>query len=291
MTAQRSKFTISSAELVEKLDDPNVRIVDASWYLPAQNRDPRGEYAKKRIPGAVFFDIDAISDTSSDLPHMLPSPEEFAKAAGEMGINENNEIIVYDGPGLFSCARVWWTFTVMGAKQVKILDGGFDAWDAAGLPVDTKKPVKPSAAVFNPQFSSNRVRSIDDIRSIIRSRATTILDARPHGRFTGQVPEPRKGLRSGHIPGSRSLPLDQLVDGGKLKNINELNEIFDSFSLQENDLVVTSCGSGVTAAVITLALESIGHSNNSLYDGSWVEWGQADNAPVAVWEDEDKDPR
>ncbi len=285
MNDQRSKFTIAPDALVEILDNPDVRIVDASWYLPAQNRNAQAEYAENRIPGAVFFDIDAISDKKSSLPHMLPTPEEFAAAVGNMGISENNQIIVYDGPGLFSCARVWWAFRIMGAKDVKILDGGFDAWKAAGLPVETDPPAKPSPAVFSPAFEPDRVRSIEDMRAIIRSRGTTILDARPHARFTGQAAEPRKGLRSGHIPGSKSLPIDQLVTEGKLKNINELKDIIDSFSLKQNDPVVTSCGSGVTAAIITLALESVGHANNSLYDGSWSEWGQAEDAPVAVWED------
>ncbi|MEM7464702.1 MAG: 3-mercaptopyruvate sulfurtransferase [Pseudomonadota bacterium] len=285
MTSQRSKFTIAPDALVEILDNPDVRIVDASWYLPAQNRNAQVEYAESRIPGAVFFDIDAISDKDSALPHMLPAPEEFAAAVGDMGIGENNQIIVYDGPGLFSCARVWWTFRIMGAKDVRILDAGFDAWKAAGLPVETGPPAKPSPAVFNPAFEPDRVRSIEEMRAIIRSRGTTILDARPHSRFTGQAAEPRKGLRSGHIPGSKSLPIDQLVVDGKLKNINELKDIVDSFSLKKHDPVVTSCGSGVTAAIITLALESVGHANNALYDGSWSEWGQAEDAPVAVWDD------
>ncbi|MGI9402792.1 MAG: 3-mercaptopyruvate sulfurtransferase [Rhizobiaceae bacterium] len=283
MTATRSRFTISPEEFLERLGEPNLRIVDASWYLPVQNRDAKAEFASKRIPGAVYFDIDEISDKKSVLPHMLPSREEFANAVGEMGISEDSEIVVYDGPGLFSCARVWWTLTIMGSKDVKILDGGFDAWQVEGRPVEAGEPAKPSPTTFKPEFQADRVRSIDDIRKIIRSRVTTILDARPHARFTGEAPEPRKGLRSGHIPGSKSLPIDQLVENGKLKNINDLKAIFDSFSLQHNDPVVTSCGSGVTAAIITLALETIGHSNNSLYDGSWSEWGQADDAPVAVW--------
>lgn len=285
MNAERSTFTISQDALTKELGKPDLRVVDASWYLPAQNRNARAEYQEKRIPGAVFFDIDAMADTDSPLPHMLPSPEQFAVAAGMLGISETDEIVIYDGPGLMSCARAWWTFRVMGASNVKILDGGFDRWSAAGLPIETGDPPQPATARFKANFAAERVRSIDNIRSIIRSGGTAIYDARSFARFAGRASEPRPGLRSGHIPGSKSLPFDQLIEDGKLKNISALREVFEGLSLRPGEPVVTTCGSGVTAAVITLALDSIGHTNNALYDGSWAEWGQAENAPVARWDD------
>ncbi|HSO46675.1 MAG TPA: 3-mercaptopyruvate sulfurtransferase [Rhizobiaceae bacterium] len=279
-----SQFFIGADELQARLGSAGLRIVDGSWYLPAQNRDAAAEYAAARIPGAVRFDIDAVSDKTSSLPHMLPNPEEFAKVAGAMGISETDEIVVYDGPGVFSSARVWWTFRVMGTQNVRILEGGFDRWKAAGRPVETGAPQTPTPAIFTPSFDAARVTAIDTIRENVHSSRALILDARPQGRFTGAVPEPRPGLRSGHVPGSKSLPADTLVSDGKLKDINELQQLFKDVSLEANRPVITSCGSGVTAAIISLALETVGHKNHSLYDGSWAEWGKADDAPVARWE-------
>jgi thiosulfate/3-mercaptopyruvate sulfurtransferase len=277
-------FFINADELQGRLGSPSLRIVDGSWYLPAQNRDAAAEFRSARIPGAVRFDIDAVSDKSTSLPHMLPSPGDFATAAGAMGICEADEIVIYDGPGLFSAARVWWTFRVMGAKNVRILEGGFDRWKAAGRPVETGLPAAPVPATFTPSFDAARVTAIDTIRDNVHTARAQMLDARPQGRFTGAVPEPRPGLRSGHVPGSKSLPADTLINDGKLKDINELHQLFKAVSLDLNKPVITSCGSGVTAAIITLALESVGHKNHSLYDGSWAEWGQAEDAPVARWE-------
>jgi thiosulfate/3-mercaptopyruvate sulfurtransferase len=277
-------FFISADELQGKLGSPGLRIVDGSWYLPAQNRDAAAEFAAGRIPGAVRFDIDEISDKASGLPHMLPSPEDFAKAAGAMGISENDEIVVYDGPGVFSSARVWWTFRVMGARNVRILEGGFDRWKEARRPVETGSPTQPAPAVFKPSFDAARVTGIDAIRENIHSARAQLLDARPQGRFTGAVPEPRPGLRSGHVPGSKSVPADTLVREGMLKDVKELQQLFKGVSLDMKKPVITSCGSGVTAAIISLALETMGHPNHSLYDGSWTEWGKADDAPVARWE-------
>lgn len=282
--SDKSPFVISADDLQARLGEANLRIVDGSWYLPAQERDGRAEYEASRIPGAVFFDLDAISDHSSPLPHMLASPADFAAAAGAMGISEDSDIVVYDGPGLFSCARAWWNFRVMGAKSVRILEGGFDRWKADGRPVETGAPPPATPASFTPQFDPSRVRSQADIRANLKLGESLVLDARPFGRFTGELPEPRPGLRSGHIPGSRSLPADQFSEDGKLKDIKSLKEIFESVPVQPGRHAITTCGSGVTAAIITLALESIGHTANSLYDGSWADWGQADDAPVATWE-------
>jgi thiosulfate/3-mercaptopyruvate sulfurtransferase len=282
---RRESFIIAPDALAGHLRDSDIRIVDASWYLPAQQRDGKAEFEAARIPGAVFLDIDAVSDTASPLPHMLPSPEEFAEAAGALGISESDKIVVYDGPGLFSCARAWWMFRVMGARNVRILDGGFDNWRKAGYPVETGPPAQPAAAVFKPDFDARRVRDIADIRANIRSGTALVLDARPCGRFAGTAPEPRPGLRSGHIPGSRSLPATELVGDGRLKSTAELRKLLDETGLKDGQEAITSCGSGVTAAIISLALEIVGHNEHSLYDGSWSEWGQADNAPVAQWAD------
>jgi thiosulfate/3-mercaptopyruvate sulfurtransferase len=277
-------FFIGADALQARLGSPDLRIVDGSWYLPAQNRDAAAEFSAARIRGAVRFDLDAISDKTTALPHMLPKPEDFAKAAGEMGISQDDEIVVYDGPGLFSAARVWWTFRVMGASNVCILEGGFDRWKAEGRPVETGTPAAPKPAVFTPAFDAARVAAIDTIRENVHSARAQMLDARPQGRFTGAVAEPRPGLRSGHVPGSKSVPADTLVREGKLKDVNELRQLFKDVSLDMNKPVITSCGSGVTAAIISLALETVGHKNHSLYDGSWAEWGQAEDAPVARWE-------
>lgn len=281
--SERSAFTITPDDLGDKLGKDNLSLVDASWYLPAQNRDARAEFAQARIPGAVFFDIDTISDQDTNLPHMLPSADSFARAAGELGISSNDEIVVYDGPGLFSAARVWWMFRVMGCEKVCILDGGFDRWKNDGRPVETTPPVKPKAVRFEARIDKSRVASIEDIKANLKLGQSLILDARAFDRFAGKAPEPRAGLRSGHVPGSRSLPFDRLVEAGKLKDIDELQEILREFPIEGSQEVITSCGSGVTAAVLTLALESTGHTANRLYDGSWAEWGQAENAPVAQW--------
>ena len=282
--SQERPFTITPDELHTRLGEDRLRIVDASWYLPAQNRDGRAEHEAARIPGAVYFDLDAISDTSSPLPHMLATPQAFAEAVGAMGIAETDDIVVYDGPGVFSSARVWWNFRVMGAKSARVLDGGFDRWRAAGRPVETGTPSPRKPAVFKPVFDAARVRTIDDIRANLKLGEQLIFDARPAGRFTGDVPEPRPGLRSGHIPGAQSMPADTFSLDGRLKDIDELKPMFEAVALTPGRHAITSCGSGVTAAIISLALDTIGHTSHSLYDGSWAEWGQAEDAPVATWE-------
>ncbi len=280
---------IEPDELAGRLGQSGLGIVDASWYLPAQKRDGRAEYFSARIPGAVYFDIDEIADKSAGLPHMLPSPEVFAGAVGALGISEHDDIVVYDGPGIFSAARVWWSFRVMGAKNVRLLDGGFDRWRNAGLPVETGKPPARPPAIFVPRFDASKVAGIADIRANLKSGHSLLLDARPFARFAGQAEEPRPGLRSGHVPGAKSLPTDQLVSDGRLRPVAELQQIFDGLALDAHRHAITSCGSGVTAAIISLALVSAGHDNHALYDGSWAEWGKAENAPVAKWPDNAKD--
>lgn len=279
-----SDFFISSNELAEALKARSVKIVDGSWYLPAMNRDAKAEYEAARIPGAQYFDINAIADTSIDLPHMMPSPEVFSDAVGKMGISETDEIVVYDGVGVFSSARVWWTFRTMGAKNVKILAGGSDAWKAAGLEMETGAPKSVTPAVFNPNFRSDKVRDFSYMHANVRRGDTLVLDARPMGRFTGEAPEPREGLRSGHIPGSKPLPAMDLVSNGMLISKNALVEKLAVLGVDNSQHITTTCGSGVTAAILSLALETVGYENHSLYDGSWADWGAREDAPVARWE-------
>lgn len=272
-------FFVSTEWLAEHLDDPGLSVVDASWYLPAQGRDARAEYDAGHIPRAVFFDQDLVVDPDSDLPHALPSPRVFATFAASMGISEDDTIIVYDGPGLFSSARVWWMFRVMGAKKVFILEGGIDRWKAEGRFV-TDKPTKIASCVFETDFQASRVAGLDDMRAIVDRRTAQIADARPAGRFEGTDPEPRAGMRSGHMPGARSVPAMALSRNGALLPPDELQTMFADAGIDLSGPVVTSCGSGVTAAIITLALETLGHTDNRLYDGSWTEWGGRADTPV-----------
>ncbi|MQX77471.1 3-mercaptopyruvate sulfurtransferase [Sinorhizobium medicae] len=279
--ANRSDFVVSADWLEQRLSDPAVRIVDASWYLPAQNRDPKAEYAAAHIPGAVFFDQDAIADQTSVLPHTLPSPEAFAKAVGAMGIGENDVIVVYDGPGIFTAPRVWWMLRVMGARNVFVLDGGMDGWKAEGRPVTAQLP-NPEPRVFKASIDRRAVTSFERMKDVVENRLAQIADARSAGRFSGEEPEPRAGMRSGHMPGARSLPSGVFSEGGKFKDLDQLSRTFADAGIDLSKPVVTTCGSGVTAAIITLALQSLGHKDNTLYDGSWSEWGSRPDTSVAT---------
>jgi len=275
----KNRFIVSCKWLAENLNAPEIAIVDASWYLPNVERNGAAEYEMQHIPGAVFFDIDAICEPNTGLPHSLANPELFAEAAGKMGISEDQTIVVYDGMGLFSASRVWWNFRVMGAKNVFILDGGFPQWFEDGLPVENKqRTIIPK--VFTPQFREHAVVPFEGMLAAISSRDATIADARPTGRFTGEQAEPRAGMRSGHMPGPTSLPVTTLLENGRLRPVDELAAIFKDAGIGLDDHVITTCGSGVTAATLTLALESIGHKNHRLYDGSWSQWGGRDDTPV-----------
>ena len=278
-------FLIEADELHRHLSandgGPFPVVIDASWYLPNQNRDGHQEYLNAHIPGAIFFNIDAHSDKASHLPHMLMQPDDFAKAMGNLGISDTDTVVVYDGAGIFSAARVWWNLRIMGANNVRLLNGGLPAWKAEGYALEYG-PIERNPGNFNATFDANQVQSLDDVKSNILSGSAQILDARAGPRFRGEVEEPRAGLRSGHMPTALSLPFDQLLENGKLRNINELKALLESSGIDLDRPVITSCGSGVTAAVLTLALLSIGHTDNALYDGSWVEWGGPDGGKVVA---------
>ncbi|MCY0095248.1 3-mercaptopyruvate sulfurtransferase [Hoeflea ulvae] len=280
----QSPFVVSFDWLQQRLGQPDLKIVDASWYLPAQNRDGSAEYAESRIPGAVFFNQDSIVDPKSDLPHTIAGSDDFARAAGALGLSETDTIVVYDGPGMFTAPRVWWLLRIFGAGKAYVLDGGFDAWKTQGLPVETGQPAAPEPASFTASLNARAVSGLDEMRTIVETGAAQIADARGPGRFTGVEAEPRKGMRSGHMPGARNVPFNTLSKGGKLKPLRELRMVLESSGLDLQKPVVTTCGSGVTAAVITLALQSLGHRDNTLYDGSWSEWGGRDDTVIVTGE-------
>lgn len=274
-----SPHFVSTEWLAERLDAPDLIVVDGSWYLPAQQRDPAAEYRAGHIPGAVRFDIDAISDRTSPLPHMLPRPEQFAAMVGALGIGDGMRIVIYDGAGLFAAARVWWTFRVFGARDVMILDGGLPKWVSEGRPLEDGE-VAPSPRTFTVRFDHGSVADVDDVKRALSTGAAQVLDARPADRFRGEAPEPRPGLRAGHAPGSLNLPFGDVIENGRLKSPDALMAAFGQAGVDLDRPVITSCGSGVSAAILALALETVGRPAKALYDGSWAEWGGRDDCPV-----------
>ncbi len=271
-------YFISPEELADIHENPDTSVVDGSWHLDPK-KCARTEYKQNHLPGAVFFDLDEISDRTSDLPHMLPAPDQFATALGKLGVSNTHEIIIYDSVGLFSAPRVWWTFKAMGASKVRILEGGLPAWEAAGLPISSEPP-KPDPVKFEATLRPDASVTLEGMRRLQLDPATKILDARPTDRFQGKAPEPRPGLRTGQMPGSLNLPSTDLIEDGRLIRTEKLMAKLQALALDKATPIVTTCGSGVTAAILSLALELTGHENVRLYDGSWAEWGSLEDTPV-----------
>lgn len=268
---------ISTARLAACLDDPDLRLVDASWHL--DGRDGRPDFESARLPGAVFFDLEASSDPDSDLPHMLPAPEAFAARMGGLGLRETDHIVVYDTVGIRSSARAWWMFRVMGAPRVQVLDGGLPKWRAEGRPIESGSPSPSAPAAFAARLDRAAVADLDAVRAALAGTAQ-VIDARAADRFAGRAPEPRPGLRSGHMPGALNLPFPGLLGpDGAMKSAAELEAAFQTAGVDLDRPVVTSCGSGVTAAILSLGLAVLGRPSR-LYDGSWAEWGGRDDTEI-----------
>ena len=273
---------VSTEWLAAHMKDPDLRVLDASWYLPDAGRNPRAEYDAAHIPGARFFDIDEISDARSDLPHMAPPAEKFMSRMRKLGVGDGHQIVVYDGAGLLSAARVWWLFRLMGHRDVAVLDGGFPKWQAEGRAIEDTPPVVKDRHL-TVRFQNHLVRDVTQVSQASKLGTTQIVDARAAERFRGDAPEPREGLRAGHIPQSRSVPFTTLLNDDKtMKSPDAARAVFQDAGIDPEKPVITTCGSGITAAVLALALERIGNDSWSLYDGSWAEWGMFPTVPVAT---------
>lgn len=286
MQDHRHHYLVSTAWLADHLGAPDLVVLDGSWHLPTTERRAASEYRQAHIPGAVFFDIDDIADKESDLPHMLPNPAAFASAVRRLGIGDGQTIVIYDSVGIYSAPRVWWMFRAMGAQHVFVLDGGLPRWLAEGRPVDDGIVRRPHRH-FTARLDHAMVATRADVSNALETGSATVVDARSRERFAGTAPEPRRGVRSGHMPGAKNLPYTKLIGpDGSLKPIDAVLGAFADAGIDLDKPIITSCGSGVSAAILNLALRSLGHSAISIYDGSWIEWGSDPSLPVATDRDE-----
>jgi thiosulfate/3-mercaptopyruvate sulfurtransferase len=286
MAKDNPQTLVSTDWLAARVSDPDIRVIDASYYLPAMGRDARAEYQAGHIPGAVFFDIDAVADPANPLPHMAAPPAVFAAHMHAMGVGDDHQVIIYDGAGLFSAARVWWNFRLMGKINVAVLDGGLPKWVAEGRDISRQAPAMFGAAPFtahpNPALICDVAQVQTSVQASVQTGAAQIVDARSPARFAGAEPEPRPELRSGHIPAAKNVHYATLLNAdGTMKDTPALKAVFDAAGVDTQTPIITTCGSGITAAIVMLALVRLGNSDVSLYDGSWAEWGQCAHLEVA----------
>ncbi|HEV2300062.1 MAG TPA: rhodanese-like domain-containing protein [Stellaceae bacterium] len=278
----RDDALVSTAWLAAHLRDPDLRVVDGTYFLPNVPRDADAEFLDRHIAGAVRFDIDAIKDEKNPLPHMLPAPEVFAAKVGALGLGDGTRIVAYNADGPMAAARVWWMFRVFGHDRVAVLDGGLPKWLAEARPVE-KGPAAASPAVFTPRFRKALVRGLDEVRAELRSGRASVADARSAGRYSGAEPEIRPGLESGHMPGAKNLPYGSLLDAdGTFLSPADIARHFAAAGIDASRPVTTTCGSGVTACILALGLYLAGKEDAAVYDGSWTEWGGRADTPVAT---------